>query len=156
MEGTITIICELDHKEGWAPKNWCFQTVVQEKTLESLLGCKEVKSVNPKGNELWRVTGRTDAEAPTLWPPDVQSWLIRKDPDDGKYWSQKKKKRKKAKWLSEEALQIVEEKGERKAREKGKVHPTKCRVQKNSKERQEGLLQWTVHKTRGKQQKGKD
>ena len=69
---------ELDHKEGWALKNWCFQTVLLEKTLESPLDSKEIKPVNPKGNQHWIVTGRTDAEAPILWPPDVKSWLIGK------------------------------------------------------------------------------
>ena len=82
---------ELDHKESWAPKNWCFWTVVLEKTLESPLGCKEIKPVNPKGkNPSWTFIGRTDAEAkaPILWPPDAKSWLITKDPDAGKDWWQ--------------------------------------------------------------------
>ena len=76
---------ELGHKEGWAPKNWCFRAMVF-KTLESPLGCKEIKPVNPKGNQSWIFTGRTDAEAevPILWPPDAKSWLIGKDPDAGK------------------------------------------------------------------------
>ena len=79
---------QLDHKEGWVPKNWCFQTVVLEKTLESPLDCKEIKPVNPKGNQPWICIGRTDAEAeaPILWPPDVKSWLTGKDPDPGKDW----------------------------------------------------------------------
>ena len=64
---------ELDHKEGWAPKNWCFRIVVVEKTLESPLDCRDIKPVNPKGNQSWRFIGRTDAEAPILWPPDVKS-----------------------------------------------------------------------------------
>ena len=68
---------ELDHKECWTPKNWCFWTVVLEKILESSLDCKEIKPVNPKGNQSWILIGRTDAqaEAPILWPPDVKSWL---------------------------------------------------------------------------------
>ena len=84
---------ELDHKESWAPKNWCFWTVVLEKTLESLLDCKEIKPVNPKGNQSWIFTGRTDAEAEALilWPPDVKNWLLRKDPDAGKDWRQEAK-----------------------------------------------------------------
>ena len=84
---------ELDHKEGWAPKNCWFQTVELEKTLESLLDCKEIKLVNPKGNQPWIVIGRTDAEAkaPILSPPDAKSWLIRKDPDAGKDWGQEEK-----------------------------------------------------------------
>ena len=79
---------ELGCKESWAPKNWCFQTVVLEKTLESPLDCKEIKLVNPKGNQSWLFIGRTDAEAetPILWPPDAKNWLIGKDPDDGKDW----------------------------------------------------------------------
>ena len=84
---------ELDHKEGWAPKNWCFRIVVLEKTLKSPLDCKEVKSVNTKGNQLWIFTGRieAEAEAPILWPPDEKSQLIGKDPDAGKDGRQKKK-----------------------------------------------------------------
>ena len=76
---------ELDHKEGWTSKNWCFWIVVLEKTLESPLDCKEIKPVNPKGNQPWIFIGRTDAEAeaPTLWPPDVKRRLIGKDPDAG-------------------------------------------------------------------------
>ena len=81
----------LDHKESWAPKNWCFQTVVLEKTLETPLDCKEIKPVNPKGNQPWIFIRRTDAEAPILWPPDVKSWLIEKDPDAGKDWGQEEK-----------------------------------------------------------------
>ena len=74
---------ELDHKESWAPKNWCFQIVVLEKTLESSLDCKEIKPVHPKGNQSWIFIGRTDAEAeaPILWPPDEKSQLTGKDPD---------------------------------------------------------------------------
>ena len=84
---------ELDHKEGWAPKNWCFRTMVLKKTLESPLDCKEIKLVNPKGNQLWIFIGRNDAEAeaPILWPPDATSWLIEKDPDAGKDWRQEEK-----------------------------------------------------------------
>ena len=82
---------ELDHKEGWAPKNWCFWTVVLEKTLESPLDCMEIKPVNPKGNQSWIFIGRPDAEAPILWPPDAKNWLIRKGPDAGKDWRQEEK-----------------------------------------------------------------
>ena len=84
---------ELDHNEGWAPKNWCFWTVVLENTLESPLDCKEVKPINPKGNKPWIFIGRTDAEAeaPILWPPDVKSRLIGKDPNAGKDWRQEEK-----------------------------------------------------------------
>ena len=79
---------ELNHKEGWGLKNWCFQTVVLEKTLQSPLNCMEMKPVNPKGNQSQIFIGRTDAEAegPILWPPDMRSWLIGKDPDAGKDW----------------------------------------------------------------------
>ena len=84
---------ELDHKEGWAPKNWCFWTVVLEKTLESPLNCKENKSVNSKGYQPWVFSGRTDAkaEAPILWPPDEKNWLIGKYPDAAKDWKQEEK-----------------------------------------------------------------
>ena len=77
---------ELDHKEVWVPKNWYFQIVVLEKTVENPLDSKEIKPVNPKGNQSWIFIGRTDveAEAPILWPPDVKSRLIEKDPDAGK------------------------------------------------------------------------
>ena len=81
---------ELDHKEGWASKNWCFWTVALEKTLESPLDCKEIKPVNPKGYQAWIFIGRTDAEVetPILWPPDAKSQISRKDPDVGKDWRQ--------------------------------------------------------------------
>ena len=84
---------ELDHKEGWVPKNWCFWIVTLEKTFESPLDCKEIKLINPKGNQLWIFIWRTDAEAeaPILWTPDVMSWLIRKDPDAGKDLRQNEK-----------------------------------------------------------------
>ena len=84
---------ELHHKEGWALKNWCFWTVVLEKTLESPVDSKEIKPVHPKGNQPWRFTGRIDAEAeaPILWPPDVKSWLTGKDTDAGKDWGQEEK-----------------------------------------------------------------
>ena len=83
----------LDHKEAWAPKNWCFRTVMLEKTLLSPLDSKEIKQVNAKGNKPWIFVGRTDAEAeaPVLWPPDVKSWLTGKDPDAGKDGRQKEK-----------------------------------------------------------------
>ena len=83
---------ELDYKESWAPKNWCFWTVVLEKTLESPLDCKEIQPVHPKGNQSFLFIGRTDAEAetPILQQPDVKSWLIGKDPDAGKDWRQEK------------------------------------------------------------------
>ena len=84
---------ELDYKESLAPKNWCFWTVVLEKTLESPLDCKEIKPVHPKGNQSWIFTGRTDAEAeiPILWPPDGKNQLIGKNPDAGKDWRQEEK-----------------------------------------------------------------
>ena len=84
---------KLDHKEGWVAKNWCFQTVVSEKTLESPLDCKEIQPVHPKGDQSWIFTGRTDAEsdATILWPPDVKSWLTGKDPDAGKDRGQEEK-----------------------------------------------------------------
>ena len=73
-------MCELDHKEGWVLKSWCFWTVVLEKSLESPLDCKEIQPVHPKGNQSWIFIGRTDAEAPILWPPDAKNWLIGKRP----------------------------------------------------------------------------
>ena len=82
---------ELDHKEGWALKCWCFWTVVLEKTLESPLDCKESKPINPKGIQSWIFIGRTDAEVPILWAPDAKSWLIGKDPDGGKDWRREEK-----------------------------------------------------------------
>ena len=84
---------ELDHKEGWESKNWYFPTVVLEKILESPLDFKEIKPVNPKGNQSWMLIRRTDgeAEAPILWPPDVKSLLIRKDPAAGKDWGKEEK-----------------------------------------------------------------
>ena len=84
---------ELDCEEDWAPKNWCFWTVVLEKTLESPLDCKEIQEVHPKGDQSWVFIGRTDVEAetPILSPPDVKSWLIWKDPDAGKDWGQDEK-----------------------------------------------------------------
>ena len=83
---------ELDYKENWASKNWCFWTVVLEETLESLLDCKEIKQVHPKGNQSWIFIGRTDAEAPILWPPDTKNWLIWKDFSAGKDWRQEEKR----------------------------------------------------------------
>ena len=77
---------DLDYKESWVLKNWCFWTVVLEKTLESHLDCKEIKPVNPKGNQSWMFIGRTDAETPILWPLDAKNWLIGKSPDTEKDW----------------------------------------------------------------------
>ena len=84
---------ELDYKEIWAPKGWCFWTVVLEKTLESLLDCKEIQPVHPKGDQSWVFIGRTEVEAetPILWPPHVKSWLIWKDPVAGRDWGQEEK-----------------------------------------------------------------
>jgi len=84
---------ELDNEESWVLKNWCFWTVVLEKTLESPLDCKEIQPVNSKGNQSWIFTGRTDAEAktPIVWPPDGKNWLIGKNPNAGKNWRQEEK-----------------------------------------------------------------
>ena len=84
---------ELDHKEGWIPKDWCFSLVVLEETLENLLDLKEIKPINPKGSQSWIFIGRTDAEteAPIIWPPDMNSQLIRKDSYAVKDWRQKEK-----------------------------------------------------------------
>ena len=86
FSGSHVWMWELDCEESWVPKNWCFWTVVLEKTLESPLDLKENQPVHPKGNQSWIFIGRTDteAEAPILWPPDAKSWLIGKDPDAGK------------------------------------------------------------------------
>ena len=83
---------ELDYKESWALKNWCFWTVVLEKILESPLDCEEIQPVHPKGNKSWIFIGRTDVEAetPILWPPVAKNWLIGKDPDAGKDGRQEK------------------------------------------------------------------
>ena len=88
-----TWMWELDHKESWLPKNWCFWTVLLEKTLKSPLDCKEIQPVHPKGNQSWIFIGRTDAEAetPILWPADAKNWLTGKDIDLGKAWRQAEK-----------------------------------------------------------------
>ena len=88
---------ELDYKESWMSKNWCFWTVVLEKTLESPLDCKQIQPVNPNGNQSWIFIGRTDAEAetPILWPPDLNNWLIGKDTGAAKDWRQGEKDRRK-------------------------------------------------------------
>ena len=92
---------ELDCEESWGQKNWCFWTVVLEKTLESPLDCKEIQPFHPKGDQSWVFIGRTDVEAetPILWPPDAKSWLIGKDPDAGKDWRQEEKGMTDMKWL---------------------------------------------------------
>ena len=92
---------ELDCKENWAPRNWCFWTVVLGKTLKSPLNCKEFKPVHPKGNESWIFIGKTDAEAktPMLWPPDAKNWLLGKDPDAWKDRRQEEKGRPRMRWL---------------------------------------------------------
>ena len=92
---------ELDYKESWAQKNWCFWTVVLEKTLESLLDLKEIQPVHPKGDQSWVFIGRTDAEAetPVLWPPDAKNWLTGKDPDVGKIEGGKRRGRQRMRWL---------------------------------------------------------
>ena len=84
---------KLDYKESWVLKNWCFWNVVLEKILEGPLDCKEIKPVNPEGNQFWLFIGKTDAEAkvPIIWPPDAKNWLIGKDPDAGKNWRQEEK-----------------------------------------------------------------
>ena len=92
---------ELDYKESWAPKNWCFWTVVLEKTLVSPLDCKEIQPILPKGDQSWEYIGRTnvEAETPVLWPPDAKSWLIWKDPDAVKDWGQEEKGQQRMRWL---------------------------------------------------------
>ena len=99
----VMCVCmwQLDHKEGWAPKNGCFWTVVLEKTLESPLDCEDTKPVNSKGNQSWMFTERTDVEAETLilWPPHSKSWLTGKDPDAGRDWGQEGRGRLWIRWL---------------------------------------------------------
>ena len=92
---------ELDYKESWVPKNWCFWTVVLEKTLEYPLDCKEIKPVNPEGNQSWIFIGRTEAEAeaPVLWLPDVKNWLTGKDLDVGKIEGRRIRGRQRMRWL---------------------------------------------------------
>ena len=92
FSSSLVWMWELGYKESWAPKNWCFRTVVLEKTLENPLDSKEIQPVHPKGNQSWIFIGRTEAEAetPILWPPDMKSWLIGKDSDAGKVWRQEK------------------------------------------------------------------
>ena len=94
-------IGELNYEESWAPKNWCFWTVVLEKTLESPLDCKEIKPMNPIGNQSWIFIGRTDAEAEAaiLWPPDAKSQLIRKDPMLGKMEGWRRRGQQRMRWL---------------------------------------------------------
>ena len=92
---------ELDHKEGWVLKNWCFWTVLLEKTLENPLDCKEIKLIHPKGNQFWIFIGSTNAEAdtPIHWPPDAKIWLIGKDRDAVKDWRQRRRERQRMRWL---------------------------------------------------------
>ena len=92
---------ELDYKESWAPKNWCFWTVVLEKTLKNPSNCKEIQPVHPKGDQSWVFIGRTDVEAetPILWPPDVKSWLIGKEPDAGKIEGRRRTGHQRMRWL---------------------------------------------------------
>ena len=92
---------ELDYKESWAQKNWCFWTVVLEKTLECPLDCKEIQPVHPKGDQSWVFIGRTDVEAetPIVWPPNVKSWLNGTDPDAGTDWGQEEKGTQRMRWL---------------------------------------------------------
>ena len=92
---------ELDYKEGWALKNWCFWTGVLEKTLESPLDCKEIQPVHPKGDQSWIFNGKTDAEAetPILWPSDVKSWLVGKDPELGKIEEGRRRGQQRMRWF---------------------------------------------------------
>ena len=93
ISSSYVSIWELDHKVSWTLNNWCFWTVILEKTLESPLDCKEIQTVHPKGDQSWVFIGKTDVEAetPIFWLPDVKSWLIWKEPDAGKDWGQEEK-----------------------------------------------------------------
>ena len=97
----VVMMWALDYKESWVPKNWCFWTVVLEKTLESPLDCKEIQPVHPKGDQSWVFIGRIDVETetPILWPPHAKSWLIGKVPNLGKDWGQEEKGRQRMRWL---------------------------------------------------------
>ena len=92
---------ELDYEEGWAPKNWCFWTVVLKKTLESPLDCKEIEPVHSEGDQPWDFFGGNDAKAetPVLWPPHAKSWLIGKYSNSGRDWGQEEKGRQRMRWL---------------------------------------------------------
>ena len=92
---------ELDYKESWAPKNWCFWTVVLENTLESPLDCRKIQQVNSEGNQSWIFIGKSDAvaESPILWPPDAKNWLIGKDPDAGKDSGRRRRGWQRMRWL---------------------------------------------------------
>ena len=92
---------ELHYKESWVPKNWCFSTMVLDKTLESPLDCKEIQPVHSKGNQSWIFIGRTDVEAetPILWLPDAKSWFFWKDPEAGQDWRKEEKERQSIRWL---------------------------------------------------------
>ena len=101
FSGSHVWMWRLEYKESWVLKNWCFWTVVLEKTLESPLDCKEIQPVHPKGDQSWVFTGRTDAEAesPVLWPPHAKSWLIGKDPDAGRDGARRIRGRQRMRWL---------------------------------------------------------
>ena len=92
---------ELDYKESWTPKNWCFWTMVLEKTLERPLDCKEIQPIHSKGDQSWVFTGKTDTEAEISipWPPDAKKLLIGKDPDAGKDWGRRRRGRQNMRWL---------------------------------------------------------
>ena len=94
---------EVDHKESWAPKNWCFWTVMLEKTFENPLDCKEIQPVHPKGNQSWIFIVRTDAEAgaPIFWPPDGKNWFIGKDPDARKTEGRRRRYWQRMRWLDD-------------------------------------------------------
>ena len=89
---------ELNCEESWVQKNWCFWTVVLEKTLATPLDCKEIQPVHPKGDQSWVFIGRTDAETPIIWPPNMKNWLIWKDSDARKDWRQEEK------WITEDEM----------------------------------------------------
>ena len=135
---------ELDHKEGWIPKNWCFWTVVLEKTLESPLDSKEIKPVDPKRNQLWIFIGRTgaEAEAPILWLPDVKSWLMGKGPDAGKDWGQEEKQSTEDEIVS--SIDMNLSKLQKITKNRGAWCSTVCGVSKS----QTWLSNWTTARTR--------
>ena len=131
-------------KEGWEPKDWCFWIVVLKRTLESPLDCKDIKPVNPKGNQPWLFIGRTDteAESPILWPPDVKVWLTGKDPDAGKSEGKRKREWQRMRWL--DSITVPVDMSLSKLREIVKDRETRCAAVHKVTKSQIRLSDWTT------------